>query len=74
MRDQTLRTRVDALNDVAADGGADGGAEVAAEMGADVRADSAVAQFGRQLVDEVVAGHEWLAVGDASNRDHDLIL
>ena len=61
------------LKDVAADGGA----EVAAEMGADVRADSAVAQFGRQLLDEVLpwnGGHGWLAAGAASNRDHDLIL
>ena len=61
-----------ALKDVAADGDA----EVAAEMGADVRADSAVAQGGRQLLDEVLPWNErhgWLAAGDASNRDHDLI-
>ena len=65
-----------ALKDVAADGGV----EVAAEMGADVRADSAqsfASQFGRQLLDEVLpwnGEHGWLAAGDASNRDHDLIL
>ena len=65
----------------AAAGDADEGAvEVAAEMGANVWADSAksfASQFGRQLLDEVLpwnGGQGWLAAGDASNRDHDLIL